>query len=104
MTARRIVRLLEPEPELNWRQRAQRKYRQSDKGRAAMKRARERRAKNPIAAAKDLARTKRWKAENVVQARVYNRIYSQRYRRKHPDKSSSWTDAYLARKAWREAA
>lgn len=79
----RIVRLLDPpEPvKLTARQRAQRKYKQSAKGRAANTRAKARQMAKDGERAKKTARNRLWRARNAMHARVWHRTYMQRYRR-----------------------
>lgn len=75
---RRVIRLLEP---LTSRQRAQRKYQKSAKGRAAAARYREKVGKTEKYRAAGRARAAAsWRA-NPVQKRVYQRVYLRRWRR-----------------------
>ena len=76
----RLVSLLTPKIEPTARQRAQRKYRKSAKGRAANARARDKRRLNPLARKAAIARVVRWRRENPVHVRVYDRIRRRRRR------------------------
>lgn len=77
---RRIVRLLAEPPKLTRRQLAQRKYKQSAKGRAASARAKAKQRLKPDHPAKEYARVKAWRVTNAVHYRVYNRVYRRRRR------------------------
>lgn len=76
----RIVRLLDP-PELTWRQRAQRKYRQSAKGEAAHARSRAKRLALVEVREQEAAYKRLWVERNRVQLRVYNRTWQRTSRR-----------------------
>lgn len=73
MKARR-VNLLEAPKELTPRQRAQKKYRQTEKGKAASRRAQS----TPKQRAASVARMDRWRDENRILVRVYDRVRRRR--------------------------
>jgi hypothetical protein len=78
---RRIIRLLAEPPALTGRQIAQRKYRQTEKGRAAHARGKAKARLKEGFKEKEFARYSAWKAAHPVEVRVYNRIYLRRRRR-----------------------
>lgn len=80
MSARRIVRLLDPKAEPTPRQLAQRKYRASAKGRAAAARSLAVKRARPDHGRKEYARVKRWRHANRMHYRVYNRVARARRR------------------------
>ncbi len=67
--------------ELTGRQKAQKKYRESPKGRAAQRRSKRKRRADPVKRAVDHLRVREWKKTHVMQQRVYQRIYQRRWKR-----------------------
>jgi hypothetical protein len=81
MSERRIVRLLDAKP-LNYKQRAQKKYRASAKGKAAMKRYRDKRALDVAFKASEVERVRLWEQANPTRRRVYKRVWALMQRRR----------------------
>lgn len=74
MKARR-VNLLGPEPKLTPKQRAQRKYRASAKGKAASARAFQKWYAKPENRAAACERARNWSKDNRTKKRVYQRVW-----------------------------
>lgn len=77
----RIVRLLEPPRVLSSRQRAQKKYQTSAKGKAAMARYREKMKQDPVWRATQVARAVRWARNHRPQKRAYHRVLQRTLKR-----------------------
>jgi len=78
---KRVVRLLAAPELLTSRQRAQRKYRQSGKGKAALARYVEKKKQDAAWRAAQVARAMRWARTNRTRKRVYHRVWQQTDRR-----------------------
>lgn len=87
---RRVVRLLDRKP-LTRQQLAQRKYRATPKGKAAMKRYRQKRALDAAWKKSETERVRAWEQANPVRRRVYKRIWLRmkvlRVRRSHENRA-----------------
>lgn len=84
---RRLVLFLDP-PELTPRQLAQKKYRESEKGRAARARTLAKQRAQADYRDKKAVRRKAWRARNAVLVRVYMRTYMRRWRRERQQASA----------------
>jgi hypothetical protein len=79
---KRVILLLDPPVvRLTARQLANRKYKASEKGRAAMRRAKAKQLAKAEERAKKTARNRAWRQRNPMLYRVYNRTYMRRWRR-----------------------
>lgn len=76
----RVVRLLDP-PEMSEKQIAQRQYRATAKGKAAMARYRAKKAKDAAWRANEVERVKRWRLANLMRRRAYNRVWQRTMKR-----------------------